>query len=162
MRNGPTETTPAPETPSPFDAAPHDPAALQGCSRPVLIGCGVAILVAALLFLTLIVKAKDLFIWAFEVNATQILENLPPDVTDQDERRLRAAFDGASAAVLEGRIDIDGLQDLQAALALAGKRSVTRDEILEAIEALERVASTPSPSESGSARAAPTAAGRAA
>ncbi len=158
MEDGRSPISPTPETPSPFDATPQDPAALQGCSRPVLIGCGVAILVAALLFLTLIVKAKDLFLWAFEVNAEQILENLPPDVTEEDERRLRAAFDGASAAVLEGRIDIDGLQDLQGALALAGKRSVNRDEILQAIEALERVASTPAPSSARLQRGPPLAA----
>ncbi len=136
---------PEAEEASPFDTRPHDPAALQGCSRPVLIGCGVTVLVGALLFLLVIVKARDLFVWAFETNARQILANLPPDVTAEDEERLRRAFDAASAAVLEGRIDLDGLQDLQGALALAGRKSVTRDEVLEAVEALERVAGTPAP-----------------
>lgn len=129
----------------PFDDAPHDPAALKGCSRPVLIGCGVSVLVGALLFLVLIVKARDLFVWAFNANAKQILENLPPEVTPEDEERLRRALDSASAAVIEGRIDLDGLQDLQSALGLAGKPSVTRDDVLRAIEALERVGATPPP-----------------
>lgn len=152
--------SPAPESPevppaSPFDSKPHEPAALRGCSRPVLIGCGVTVLVGALLFLLLIVKARDLFVWAFETNARQILANLPPEVTAEDEERLRRAFDGASAAVLEGRIDLDGLQDLQSALALAGRPSVTRDEILQAIEALERVAATPPPATSSAFERAP-------
>lgn len=152
---GPEGEAPA----APFDDTPHDPAALRGCSRPVLIGCGVTVLVGALLFLLLIVKARDLFVWAFNTNANQILEKLPPDVTAEDEQRLRRAFDGAVAAVVEGRIDMDGLQDLQSALALAGRPSVTREDVLEAIEALERVAGTPSPSETpGAERAPPTAA----
>ncbi len=137
-----------PGTPaSPFDAAPQDPAALKGCSRPVLIGCGATVLIGALCFLLLIVKAKDLFIWAFETNAQQILANLPPDISDEEEERLRRAFDGASNAVIEGRIDMNGLQDLQSALALAGKGSVSREEILEATLALERIAQAPSPFE---------------
>lgn len=134
--------------PAPFDDVPHDPAALKGCSRPVLIGCAASILIGALLFLLLIANARDLFLWAFNTNARQILENLPPDVTAEDEDRLRRALDGASAAVIEGRLDIDGLQDLQSALALASKQSVTRDDVLRAIESLERVAGTPPPVDS--------------
>ena len=140
---------------APFDDAPHDPAALKGCSRPVLIGCAATILVGALIFLVLIVKSRDLFVWAFNANARQILENLPPDLSDEEEQRLRRALDGASAAVVEGRIDIDGLQDLQSALALASRPSPTRDDVLDAIEALERVAGTPDPLESPAERAPP-------
>ncbi len=135
-------------TPAPFDDAPHDPAALKGCSRPILIGCAATVLIGALLFLLLIVKAKDLFLWAYEVNARQILANLPPDVTAEDEERLRRALDAASQAVTEGRIDMSGLQDLQRALGLASKREVSRQDVLEAIEALERLAATPAPADS--------------
>ncbi len=140
---------------APFDDTPHDPAALQGCSRPVLIGCGVSVLVGALLLLLLIVNAKNLFLWAFNTNAQQILEKLPPDVTAEDEARLRRALDAASAAVVEGRIDMDGLQDLQSALALASRPSFTRDDVLEAIESLERVAGAPARDPAAPERAPP-------
>ena len=133
---------------SPFESQPRDPAAFQGCSRPVLIGCGVTILVVALSTLLLVVKAKDLFLWAFDKSAEQIMLNLPSDLTDAEAERLRQALKGASESVVEGRIDIDGLQDLQTALALASQPSATRAEVLEAIEALERVASAPAPGSS--------------
>lgn len=140
---------------APFDDAPHDPAALEGCSRPVLIGCGVSVLVGAILFLLLIVNAKSLFLWAFNTNAQQILDNLPSEVTSEDEERLRRALDAASEAVIEGRIDMDGLQDLQSALALATRPSVTREDVLQAIDALERVAGTPSPADPAAPERAP-------
>ncbi len=145
MDEGANATPPQSEARSPFDDRPHDPAALAGCSRPVLIGCGATVLVGALLFLLLIVNARNLFVWAFDTNARQILEMLPPEVTAEDRERLAGAFEAAKAAVVEGRIDLEGLQDLQGALALARRPSVTRDEVLEAIEALERVAATPAP-----------------
>lgn len=131
--------------PLPFADQPQDPAALRGCSPKVLLGCGAAVLIVAVLFLVLIAKAPDLFEWAFEQQAQTLLEALPPDVTSEEEERLRRALDGASRAVTEGRVDVRGLQDFLDALSLATEKGqeMTRQDVIEATEALERVSATP-------------------
>lgn len=138
-------SAPSPQGSSPFDEQPRDPAALRGCSKPFLVGCVTTILVLAVALLIVMAKAKDLFVWAMNTNAEQILAILPPDVTPEEEERLRRAFDAASAAVLEGRINLDGVRDIQRVAGLAAKASLTREEVLDAIEALERVAASAPP-----------------
>jgi hypothetical protein len=128
--------------PEPFAGEPQDPAAFQGCSRPALLGCGAAVLITAVLFLLLIVYARDLFEWSFRQSSQQILESLPADVTPAEEERLRRALDGVSRAVTEGEVDIRGLQEFLDAFSLATQKGegMTREDVLEATRALEAVA----------------------
>lgn len=128
--------------PEPFAGEPQEPAAFQGCSRPVLIGCGVAVLITAALFLLLIVFARDLFEWSFRQSSEQILASLPPDVTPAEQERLRRALEGVNRAVMEGQVDIRGLQDFLDAFSTATAKgeNMTREDVLEATRALEKVA----------------------
>lgn len=135
----------SPPEASPFEEQPRDPAALKGCSKPALTGCAVTLLVFAVALLILMAKSKDMFVWAMNTNAEQILSKLPPEVTPEEAERLRRGFDAASAAVIEGRINLDGIRDIQRVAGLAARPSLTRDEVLEAIAALERVAALPAP-----------------
>lgn len=148
---------PAGGTADPFDAQPREPAAFRGCSRPVLIGCGVGVLGLGLLFLLLIVKADDLFRWAFAQSENAIVELLPPDVTEDEVQRLRRAFDAVGEAVTAGRIDTRGLQELQSALSEAGGKGdrLTREDVRRLTEALERVAGAGGEESGGSRRAPP-------
>ena len=142
--------TQQPEQPTPFAERPQDPAALRGCSRPALYGCGAILILLALGMLLLVSKSRDLFLWSMDQNAERILTRLPADVTDEEEERLRRAFDGASAAVLEGRVDLNRLRDILQVADLAAQPNLDRQDVLAAIEALERAAASSGPGGSAS------------
>lgn len=133
--------------PQPFESRPRDAAAFGGCSKPVLIGCGALFVLLGIASLAFLLKAKDLFGWAIEKHQAIIVENLPPEVTDAEKRRLAAAYASVIEAVENGKADPAGLQELQRALSGAASRAerLTRQDVLELTEALEAVAGAESP-----------------
>jgi hypothetical protein len=107
-----------------------------------------------LLLLGALWKAKEfmpaLFRWSLDQFEQQIERNLPEDLTAAELERLTAAFDEAAAAVEDGTADPAGLRRLQGRLldvARAGR--LTRDQVLELIDALEGVAGGRAPPPTG-------------
>lgn len=134
--------------PQPFGDQPQQPPG--GCSRPLLIGCALTVVLLGLLLLGLLWKAGDLmpalFRWSLEQFEQQVTGNLPADLSEAERQRLADAFDAAAAAVEEGSADAAALQRLQGRLldvARAGR--LTRDEVLELAGALEAVAGSRAP-----------------
>ncbi len=137
-----TEPFPSTETPQPFAPQPA-PSALGGCSRPVLVGCGVLVVFLGIAALVLVLKAGDLFGWAMARFEAEIVAALPDDVSQEERERLSQAFAAATEAVQSGRADPLALQRLQGQLretALKSGETLTRAEVVELIRSLEEVA----------------------
>lgn len=136
------------EQPQPFSETPQQPPG--GCSRPLLIGCAVTVVLLGLLLLGVLWKARDLmpalFRWSLEQFEQQVVGNLGEDVSEQERQRLADAFDAAAGAVEDGTADPAALQRLQDRLLdVARSGSLDRDEVLDLVEALEDVAGQRAP-----------------
>ena len=134
--------------PQPFAEAPGDPPG--GCSRPLLVGCGLAVVLAGLVLLVLLWKAQDLIPatvrWALAQFEQQVAGMLPDDVSEAERQRLADAFDAATDALADGSADPAALQRLQGQLMdVARAGSLTREQVLGLIEALEAVAGERAP-----------------
>lgn len=121
-----------------------------GCGRPLLIGCGVLIVLLGIAAAVFVIKAKDLFGWAMARFEEEVVRMLPDDLTGEERQRLDAAFDAALAAWDAGEADPVALQRLQEELWHTVSRSdgkLTREQVVNLTRALERVAGMESPEE---------------
>jgi hypothetical protein len=146
--------------PQPFSETPQDPPG--GCSRPLMIGCALTVVLLGLLLLGVLWKARDLmpvlFRWSLDQFEQQVSASLPADLSEAERQRLADAFDAAAAAVEDGTADAAALQRLQGRLLeVARAGELTRDEVIALVEALEEVARerAPPPSEEASPAAEP-------
>lgn len=141
------EPSPAPPIvpPRPFDDAPR--ATPGGCGRPVLIGCGLAAILLGIGAIVFVLKAKSLLIYTMEQLKGQVVAAMPAEVTDAERARLDSAFAAAAARIRTGEIDPAALQSLQGKLMAvaekAPRRAVSREDVLELTEALDRFGSGP-------------------
>ena len=140
--------SPGAEQPQPFSDSPKD--APGGCSKPLLVGCALIVVLLGLLLLGAFWRAKDLmptlFGWALDQFEQQIAGSLPEDLDEAERQRLADAFDAATRAVEEGTADPVALQQLQSRLmSVARSGSLTREEVLGLVEALEAVAGERAP-----------------
>jgi hypothetical protein len=136
------------DQPQPFSEGPIE--APGGCSRPLLLGCAVTVVLLGLLLLGVLWKGRELmpalFRWSLDQFEQQVTDSLPADLSETERRRLADAFDGAAAAVEDGSADPAALQRLQGhLLGVARAGELTRDRVLELIEALEAVAGERAP-----------------
>jgi hypothetical protein len=134
-----SEPTPPPA--EPFAVAPVEPRA-GGCSKPVLIGCGVAFLLLGIGALIFLMKARDLLVWSLDKTRAGVLSNLGEDVTPADRQRFDAAYAAATTRIRDGKMDPAALQKLQGELMHAienPREKVTREKFIGLIEALEKV-----------------------
>ncbi len=143
--HGPTES----RQPQPFSDGPLE-APGGGCGRPLLIGCAIAAVLMGLLLLVVLWNARDLmpalFRWSLDQFEQQIEERLPDDLGEAERRRLAAAFDLVTAAVEDGSADPAALQRLQGRLLdVARSGALSREQVLDLIEALEAVAGERAP-----------------
>ncbi len=147
--------TDQPITPDPQPFSPASPSSSRaGCGRPLLIGCGVLILLIGIAAVVIVNKAGDLFDWAMTRFEETIVQRLPDDVTEADRERLHDAFRSAVDAVQSEQADPEALQHAQLLLQRALTKEpgkLTRDDVLEIIEALEAVGGTDTPLESEAA-----------
>ncbi len=121
-----------------------------------MVGCLVLAVVAGAALVVLLLNAKSLFVWALNQVETEVIANLPAELTPEERRRLEAAFDAAAEAVREGDVDPAALQDLQRQLRGLISGKLTREQILELTATLERVAAGRRPeTEPARDRAAP-------
>ena len=131
---------------TPFDREPFSPtgrgAKATGGSRWALLGCGALILLMGIGSVVFLLKAKDLFSWMMDELETEIMQSLPADMTEAEKSELSAAFDAAVQAVQEDRASPEDLQRLQQLLREALRDDagrLSREEVEELIEALDRV-----------------------
>lgn len=138
--------TPPTTPPSPFNPGQSRTAGGSG-KRPLLIGCGVILVLLGIAAIVLVAKRAELVGWMFQKLEGQILAKLPPDVTPEERQRLDHAFDAAADAIGSGTADQAKADQLNAVLlefAQAG-RPITREDVLKLTKALEEVAGKKSP-----------------
>ncbi len=136
------------DQPQPFSGGPQT--APGGCSRPLLIGCAVTVVLLGLLLLGFLWKARDLmpalFRWSLDQFEQQVAGNLPAEFSDAERQRLADAFDAAAAAVEDGSADPGALQRLQGELLdVARSGRLSRRQAIGLIESLEAVAGQRAP-----------------
>jgi hypothetical protein len=131
-------TTPA----SPF--TPGRPRSPAGASRtkPLLIGCGAALILLGIAAVVLMVKLPEFVGWMFHRLEAQILAKLPPDVTPEERQRLDSAFDAAAEAIGSGKADRAKAEELNSVLMDFARmgRTMTREDVLKLTQALEETA----------------------
>lgn len=140
----------APESPTagggeparPFEPAPRKGPA--GCAKPLWIGCGALLLLLGIGAIVFVVKSKDILAWGMERIETEVMAALPSDVTAEERGRLERGFDAALEAVGRGEVEPPALNALQKQLVNAAEkassRELSRDDALDLLSALERVA----------------------
>lgn len=128
---------------SPFDDRPTGP---KGCSKPLLIGCGVAMVLVGILLVVTIIYSPSIVGWLFETTGEMLVQELPEDLPTEDRQRLEQAFRDVAQAAREGRIDPNRLVELQRKMReLQGKdaQELTREDVRELTEALEAAVEPP-------------------
>lgn len=137
---------PAPPGGAPFN--PNTPAARSGpgCSKPLLIGCGVfglLIGIAVVFFFYSVGKNPGRFLsWSVNQMENAVTAQIPQDVTPEEREQLKAAFASLRRKVEAGEISPERLQSLNyKVLELARKEGgVKRQDILELTALLEGLA----------------------
>jgi hypothetical protein len=129
--------------PSPFNPE-RTRAAAGGPSRakPLLIGCGVLLVLLGIAAVLLVAKRAQLVGWMFHKMEAQILAKVPEDVTPAERQRLSRAFDAAEEVMGSGTPDPAKAERLNAVLLelAQGGRQITREDVLKLTTALEDVA----------------------
>lgn len=156
IRNTPMEplspSSPPPPPVSPFTPRPPAAPGRSGCSKPLIIGCGVIFLLAAISaivgFYLLAKNVDTLLVWA----GRELAKQMPPDVTPEEKERFEQAMAEFSSALKEQRVDRVRLQTVQSKLMEASRKGnkLTRQDVLELTLALEQAVLPPAPSESSS------------
>jgi hypothetical protein len=133
------------DVPSPFQPQPQPIGPREtsggGCSRPLLLGCAVLLVLLGIGAVVFVVKARDFVQWGFNRMETEVMARLPTGLPAADRERLAAAFAAVRQGLAEDRVDLANLQPAQAKiLEIAGKPQgqVTRDDVRELTERLER------------------------
>lgn len=128
------------------------------------MGCGAVAVLVGIAAIVFVVKAKDLLTWTMEKLEEQVVAALPEDVTADERQRLKRGFEAAIAKIRAGEIEPPSLtalqRQLQQAAEKAPRRTLTREDVLDLLSALERVGGLlPAEGESGApAPAEPSAA----
>ena len=153
-----------PQPPPPPPASPFDPNARPktgGCPKPLVIGCVAALLIGGLaLLLAFIYIAKNpgqFLQWSVNKLEEGVLDVLPTDVTQEERDRLRQAFADVSKGLQEQRITVDKFQPIQLKILefVRNKDRVTREDVRELTELLERTAAQPQSGGGGAGGEAP-------
>ena len=144
----PTQPPPPPIAPiAPFAPRPAAAPGRSGCSKPLVITCGVLILlagIAAIVGFYLLAKNVDkVLVWA----GRELVKQMPSDVTPDEKERFEQAMAEFSAALKEGRIEPGRVQAVQSKLMAASQKgaNLTRQDVLELTEALEEAARSARP-----------------
>jgi hypothetical protein len=108
-----------------------------------MIGCGVLLVLLGIAAIVLIAKAKDLLAWTLSEFEEQIVAAMPADVTAEERRRFDRAFTAARDQIRDGELEPPALKALQRQLTNAAEKAraetLTRDDVLDLLSALERV-----------------------
>lgn len=123
----------------------------SGCSKPLLIGCAVVFVLAAIAaivgFYLIAQNANALLQWSFRQMEKAVTAEMPTDVTAEERERFKTAMAELTEALKEKRIDPASLQPVQMKfMSISGKgKNLTRQDVLELTEVLEQAVATASP-----------------
>ncbi len=125
-----------------------------GCGKPLLIGCGVLVLLFAAGLVTLAVEWRAVLRGYFQVLEASLAPRLPADLTPAERDRLHRAFAGAASFDAADETKLPALQRLQRKVVqLSGSQTPLshRDvqELAENLEALHRLPPAGAPSQPG-------------
>jgi hypothetical protein len=162
---GDRKVTPVAE-PSTDPVSPFNPAAAQvpregpGCSKPLLIGCGVVLLLLLVGVVIFRIEFPGIVRWWFHQLDATLAPRLPADATAAERQRLHRAFEAAGRAAATGQVDIGSMQRFQRklmALADPEVRLSRKDvqELSETLEAMSRGPGAAPPSQPPAPLAAP-------
>jgi hypothetical protein len=137
--------------PSTTPVSPFNPAAVQvprdgpGCSKPLLIGCGLLILLAGAGLLVIRFEAPAIFRWVFRMTEASMTPRLPADATPAERRRLHQAFESAGRSIGGDQTDLATLQRVQGEIMALNRSQapLTHQEVRELTEALEALSHPP-------------------
>jgi len=137
--------------PSTTPVSPFNPSAVQvprdgpGCSKPLLIGCGLVLLLLVAGVVVIRIEAPAIIRWTFRLAESSLAPRLPADATPAERQRLHQAFEAAGRAVGTEQTDLPNLQRVQREImALSGSQSpLTHKQVRELTEALESLARKP-------------------
>lgn len=137
-----TEPAPAPESPFAPSSEPTTPAG-GGCGKPLILGCGLLLVLVGVAAVLFVLKLPTIVAWAFHRMEDQIVRQLPDDVTPADRERLKQAFEDAAAALREGEVAPAAAERVQSKLLEVARKKpseIDRQDILQLSEALEEMA----------------------
>jgi len=131
-------------TASPFDsdASPEQGGPRRpGLGKPLLIGCGVLLVLLAIALGVFIAYQDSVAAWVFEALEAQLEPRLPDDLPEDLRARYDAAFDRAIAAAREGNYDPQDLQRVNGELGrlMQGQGDLTEADVERLIGVLEDV-----------------------
>lgn len=137
-------TEPTPVQPAP--AQPFNPAAVArprgGCSKPLLLGCAALFVLLGVGMVVFVVKMPDVLSWLFRQWESQIMAQVPADVTPAERERLHRAFAASIAALRSQPVDPAKLKPVQMQITQImemgnAKGKLTREDVLRLTVALE-------------------------
>lgn len=138
---GPDAPRPDAPTPSPFDRPGETirpGSGGPGIRKPLLIGCGVLLLLAFAGFALFVAYQDSIAAWVFEAMQTELEPRLPEDLPDDVRARYEEAFEQAVAAAREGSYEPQDLQRVQQEFSRAVREGGSRLSV-EEVERLTRV-----------------------
>jgi hypothetical protein len=122
------------------------PADRRGCGKKALVGCGVAALVCAALFLGFILYVRQRPEVITDFVMRQVTSHYAADVTEADKQELNAAYAEFRRGVKEHRVSKEPLDRMRATLVASGpKNEITHEQVRELIR-LFRERGAPAPS----------------
>jgi hypothetical protein len=130
--------------PSPFNPSgvPARPPGRNGCSKPLLIGCGALLVLLGIGLIAMIYNAPKIVQWSFRAMEQDIMGRLGEDVTPEDRARLAAAFEGARGAMTTGKMELSKVQAFQDKMmeVAPANRKLSREDVRELTRVLEDLA----------------------
>jgi len=134
-------SSPAPPPAVPPPEAP--PAGRSGCARAAFIGCGALalVLLAVVVGLFLYVRRNPTVLTDLMMN--QVQSHYAADVTEEDKKDLRAAYQEFRAAVAENRVNREAVRRVQVTFSGSRSSTVDREQVHTLTRAFREAAARP-------------------
>jgi hypothetical protein len=126
-----------------FDLRPGAPDAKgSGCSRNLLIGCGVLLVLLGIVTVLFVLNASKVASWLYTRLEEQVVAELPKDLPEADRQRLAEAFDKVRGAIQDGTVDVGKIQQAQGKMTEMVRHpdAVTAADVRELTALLEAAA----------------------
>lgn len=135
-----------PDAPSPFDRPTLEPERRRspGVGKPLLIGCGVLLLLVLAAGVLFVVYQDEVAAWLFETMEAQLEPMVPEDLPPEVRERYDRAFDEAIAALRSGDYNPFALQGAQQEMSrvardLTDESKMSREDVERLATALEEI-----------------------
>lgn len=143
----PTGPQREPSAPSPFDdpreVRPGRSGGGSGVRKPLLIGCGVLLLLVLIAFAVFVAYQDSIAAWVFEAMEAELEPMLPEDLPPEVRDRYTSAFAAAEEAARAGEYRPEDLQRVQREFTRTlqeGGARMSREEVERLAAALEEFA----------------------